>query len=304
MIAGFERPTSGDILLDGVSIIDVPPDRRPINTVFQSYALFPHMSVAQNVAFGLRQRKVPKAEIGQRVADSLAMVQMGRFSDRKPTTLSGGQQQRVALARALANRPDVLLLDEPMSALDRKLREDMQVELKLLQRDLGTTFIFVTHDQEEALSMSDRIVVMSQGRIAQVGVGRDIYADPVNRFVADFIGKQNFLTATAIADGGIETSEGILRVAELPETLADDAVVAIRPEQIWIAEHDDVSLGENVIDGTVLGVGFLGDFTQLVITTAAGNEILIRGATRNFPPVREGQEVACSFAVADTRVYQ
>lgn len=312
MLAGFERPTSGDILLDGTSIVDVPPERRPVNTVFQSYALFPHMTVAQNVAFGLRQRKVPRAEMGQRVSEALTMVQMARFADRRPATLSGGQQQRVALARALANRPDVLLLDEPMSALDRKLREDMQIELKLLQRELGTTFIFVTHDQEEALSMSDRIVVMSEGSIAQVGDGRDIYAGPANRFVADFIGKQNFLAVTGTGDGTVDTAEGSFRVAAMPDApdtnaadtnAADgDTVVAIRPEQIWI-HQGEATAEENTITGIASGISFLGDSTQVVVITEAGSEILVRGATRNFPPLREGQQIVCTFAAADTKVY-
>lgn len=312
MLAGFERPTAGDIVLDGVSIVDVPPERRPINTVFQSYALFPHMSVAQNVGFGLRQRKVAKKEIGQRVAEALDLVQMTRFADRKPAMLSGGQQQRVALARALANRPDVLLLDEPMSALDRKLREEMQIELKLLQKELGTTFIFVTHDQQEALSMSDRIVVMSEGHIAQVGDGRDIYAAPVNRFVADFIGKQTFFDVTGgYVDGRVPTTDGPFAVADCDEeqTRADEEqtgalVVAVRPEAIWFAENDaDIAAADNVVSGIAAGVSFLGDLTQVVVTTDVGTEMLVRGATRNFPPLSHGQHVTCTFAAADTRVF-
>ncbi|GAB2640156.1 ABC transporter ATP-binding protein [Gordonia jinhuaensis] len=305
MLAGFERPTEGDITLDGESIIDVPPERRPVNTVFQSYALFPHMTVAQNVGFGLRQRKVAKVEIGQRVSEALEMVQMTRFADRKPAMLSGGQQQRVALARALANRPDVLLLDEPMSALDRKLREEMQIELKLLQKDLGTTFIFVTHDQEEALSMSDRIVVMSEGHIAQVGEGQDIYAHPTNRFVADFIGKQTFFDVTGpFRDGRLPTTDGDFKVADDVEDMAGDLVAAIRPEAIWFAESDeDLRNADNSISGVAEGISFLGDLTQVVVTTDAGTDILVRGATRNFPPLTEGQRVSCTFAGADTRVF-
>ncbi|MEP9392338.1 ABC transporter ATP-binding protein [Gordonia sp. VNQ95] len=305
MLAGFERPTAGDISLDGASIIDVPPERRPVNTVFQSYALFPHMSVAQNVGFGLRQRKVGKKEIGRRVADALELVQMTRFADRKPSMLSGGQQQRVALARALANRPDVLLLDEPMSALDRKLREEMQIELKLLQKELGTTFIFVTHDQEEALSMSDRIVVMSEGHIAQVGQGQEIYAAPVNRFVADFIGKQTFFDVTGgYVDGRVQTTDGAFAASGDVDNLTGELVVAVRPEAIWFAEGQaDIDAADNVVSGTASGVSFLGDLTQVVVTTDAGTEILVRGATRNFPPLHEGQHVTATFAAADTRVY-
>ncbi|MFT4042277.1 MAG: ABC transporter ATP-binding protein [Gordonia sp. (in: high G+C Gram-positive bacteria)] len=305
MMAGFERPSKGDILLDGTSIIDVPPERRPINTVFQSYALFPHMSVAQNVGFGLRQRKVNKTEIGTRVGEALELVQMTRFADRKPAMLSGGQQQRVALARALANRPDVLLLDEPMSALDRKLREEMQIELKLLQKELGTTFVFVTHDQEEALSMSDRIVVMSEGHIAQIGDGKDIYAAPVNRFVADFVGKQTFFDVTGgVVDGRLETTDGPFEVGADVAGLSGDLVVAVRPEAIWFAESQaDIDAADNVVTGTAAGVSFLGDLTQVVVTTDAGTEVLVRGATRNFPPLTEGQRVTCTFAKSDARVY-
>ncbi|MFT4125534.1 MAG: ABC transporter ATP-binding protein [Gordonia sp. (in: high G+C Gram-positive bacteria)] len=305
MMAGFERPTEGDILLDGTSIVDVPPERRPINTVFQSYALFPHMSVAQNVGFGLRQRKVPKAEIAERVAESLALVQMSRFADRRPAMLSGGQQQRVALARALANRPDVLLLDEPMSALDRKLREEMQIELKLLQKELGTTFVFVTHDQEEALSMSDRIVVMSEGHIAQIGDGKAIYADPTNRFVADFIGKQNFFEVTGgVVDGRVQTTDGALLATGDVHGATGSLVVAVRPEAIWFAaDQSEIDAADNVVSGTAAGVSFLGDLTQVVVTTEAGTDVLVRGATRNFPPLTEGQTVHCTFAGADARVY-
>ncbi|MGW0038928.1 ABC transporter ATP-binding protein [Gordonia sp. NPDC003376] len=306
MLAGFERPTAGDILLDGRSIIDAPPERRPINTVFQSYALFPHMTVAQNVGFGLRQRKVGKKEIGVRVAEALGLVQMTRFADRKPSMLSGGQQQRVALARALANRPDVLLLDEPMSALDRKLREEMQVELKLLQKELGTTFVFVTHDQEEALAMSDRIVVINEGHIAQIGDGRAIYAEPVDHFVADFIGKQTFFDVTGGVDdhGRIQTTDGAFRVGNSIDGLTGDLVVSVRPESIWFAENQkDLDDADNLISGTASGISFLGDVMQVVVTTAAGTEIMVRGATRNFPPLTEGQQVTCTFDGLDTRVY-
>ncbi|GAB3043015.1 ABC transporter ATP-binding protein [Sediminivirga luteola] len=199
MIAGFEQPSEGAILLDGTDITDTPAHRRPINTVFQSYALFPHMNVASNVAYGLKQSRVPRREINNRVREALEMVRMLDFAERKPVMLSGGQQQRIALARALVNRPQVLLLDEPMSALDRKLREEMQIELKLLQRRLGTTFVFVTHDQEEALTLSDRIAVMNGGTIQQIGGAEEIYARPANEFVAGFIGKQNFVPATVAA---------------------------------------------------------------------------------------------------------
>ena len=197
MIAGFERPTSGEILMEGTSITPLPPFKRDINTVFQSYALFPHMSVRDNVGYGLRMRGVPKAEIGKRVEEALQMVQLGHLGERAPRQLSGGQQQRVALARALVNRPRVLLLDEPLGALDLKLRKEMQLELKQLNKRLGITFIYVTHDQEEALTMSDRIALMRNGRIEQLSGPREMYEEPVSRYVADFIGETNLLQTTA-----------------------------------------------------------------------------------------------------------
>ncbi|HEY4632808.1 MAG TPA: spermidine/putrescine ABC transporter ATP-binding protein, partial [Candidatus Limnocylindrales bacterium] len=196
MIAGFEQPTEGEILLDGQPIAGVPPYKRNVNTVFQHYALFPHMDVAQNVGYGLRQRKVSRADEGRRVADALALVRLTGFERRRTWEMSGGQQQRVALARALVNHPTVLLLDEPLGALDLKLRKEMQLELKALQREVGITFVYVTHDQEEALTMSDVIVVMRDGLIQQLGGPTELYERPVNRFVADFIGTSNFIAAT------------------------------------------------------------------------------------------------------------
>ena len=194
MIAGFEQPTVGEVYIHGQPVAGIPPYRRPVNTVFQSYALFPHMTVAQNVAFGLEMKKVAKPEIERRVAEALELVQLRQMETRRPRQLSGGQQQRVALARALVNRPEVLLLDEPLGALDLKLRKAMQLELKQIQSEVGITFVYVTHDQEEALTMSDRIAVMDVGIVQQVGAPRDIYEHPNNRFVADFIGETNFLT--------------------------------------------------------------------------------------------------------------
>ena len=202
MIAGFEPPTSGEIFMAGSPIAALPPFKRDINTVFQHYALFPHMSVRENIAYGLRMRRVPAAEREERVTQALAMVKLDQLGARSPRQLSGGQQQRVALARALVNRPRVLLLDEPLGALDLKLRKEMQLELKHLQTDLGITFVYVTHDQEEALTMSDRIVLMRQGRIAQVGTPRDLYDRPASRYVADFIGDTNLLPGTVVESGG------------------------------------------------------------------------------------------------------
>ncbi len=213
MIGGFEDPEEGDILLDGTSVLGVPPHRRTVNTVFQAYALFPHMTVAENVAYGLRQRKVKKADMVRQVAEALALVRMEEYADRAPRKLSGGQQQRVAIARAIVNKPDVLLLDEPLSALDRKLREQMQVELKLLQRQVGITFVFVTHDQGEALVMSDRIVVMQDGqhRAGRHAPGR-LRAPAARAFVAQFIGTQNFFDAVFHADGRLESDDAAFEV--------------------------------------------------------------------------------------------
>ncbi|MFS8067224.1 MAG: ABC transporter ATP-binding protein, partial [Byssovorax sp.] len=210
MIGGFERPSSGEVLLGGKDVSDLPPYERDVNTVFQSYALFPHMSVAENVAYGLEQKKLPRAEIQRKVKEVLAMVQMETFAARKPREMSGGQQQRVAVARAIVNNPSVVLLDEPLGALDLKLRKEMQVELKQLQRRLGMTFIYVTHDQEEALTMSDRIAVMKAGQIEQLAPPVEIYNRPRTRFVADFIGDTNLLSGTVV-DGHI-----VVDGAEIP----------------------------------------------------------------------------------------
>ena len=236
LIAGFDFPTEGEILLHGQDIAPLPPYRRPVNTVFQSYALFPHMSVAQNIAFGLEMLGKSRAETQARVSAMLKLVRMEELRDRRTSQISGGQQQRVALARALAPAPKVLLLDEPLSALDYKLRKDMQIELKRLQHETGITFIFVTHDQEEALTMSDRIAVMNKGRILQVGSPRDIYDRPSERFVANFIGETNFLdgevTGVSGAEARVKLADGAVISAGLPEGLAPAGRVSIvvRPE--------------------------------------------------------------------------
>ena len=193
IIGGFQKPTSGDVFFDGVRINDVPPHKRKVNTVFQKYALFTHMNIFENVAFGLRISKVPEAELRERVEEALALVNLAGYGKRSVNSLSGGQQQRVAIARAIVNRPQVLLLDEPLGALDLKLRKDMQIELKRIQQQVGITFVYVTHDQEEALTMSDTVVVMNEGRIQQIGTPQDIYNEPKNAFVADFIGESNII---------------------------------------------------------------------------------------------------------------
>ena len=233
-IAGFEVPTQGSIRLDGVTLEGLPPFKRPVNTVFQSYALFPHLTVAQNIAIGLQERRAPKSEIATTVGRMLELVKLTGYGARKPAQLSGGQQQRVALARALANSPKVLLLDESLSALDLKLRQEMRLELKRLQRDTGITFVFVTHDQDEALTMSDRVAVMRSGQIAQIGTPSEIYDRPRSRYVADFIGDTNFLSGTVRGterDARLETPSGFVPIpAGLPQ--GSKQTVAVRPERL------------------------------------------------------------------------
>ena len=256
LIAGFELPTAGEILLEGQHVEHLPPYQRPVNTVFQSYALFPHMTVAQNIAFGLEMRNVAKAEIDSTVTEMLGLVKMAGLGGRRPSQLSGGQQQRVALARALANHPKVLLLDEPLSALDLKLRQGMRTELKALQKRTGITFIFVTHDQEEALTMSDRIAVMSQGKIQQLGAPLDIYEQPVNRFVADFIGDTNFVSATIDGRAGdfvrCRCEGGLDLLASPIGGVASGAKVtlAVRPEKILLKPGQLGTVSQTVYVGT------------------------------------------------------
>ncbi len=263
LIAGFEQPTEGEILLFGDHLEGLPPHKRSVNTVFQHYALFPHMTVAENIAFGLEMLGKVKEEIKKTVDDVLALVQMEHLANRKTSQLSGGQQQRVALARALAPHPKVLLLDEPLSALDFKLRKEMQIELKRLQTETGITFIFVTHDQEEALTMSDRIAVMKDGHILQVGSPREIYDRPAKRFVADFIGDINILKGNVISKDGnqakVKLLVGLEGVAGLPAEAADlsnDISVAIRPEQLtFVAKPSDDTLSGLVSEVTYFGSG-------------------------------------------------
>lgn len=243
MIAGFELPSEGDIKIRGRAMGDTPPFKRPVNTVFQNYALFPHMTVFENVAFGLEMQKVPRPEIKTRVKEALEMVRLPQLAERKPRQLSGGQQQRIALARALVNRPQVLLLDEPLSALDLKLRKAMQLELKELQHQVGITFIFVTHDQEEAITMSDRIAVMNEGVVQQVGAPKEIYERPRNRFVADFIGETNFLEGEVLESDPVKTTVSLDRgtpvLARATEGLSTGqrVTVAIRPEKISLQRN-------------------------------------------------------------------
>ncbi|MFA5005954.1 MAG: ABC transporter ATP-binding protein [Candidatus Izemoplasmatales bacterium] len=256
MIAGFEKPDKGDIVVNGVVVNDLPPYERPINTVFQRYALFPHLNVFDNIAFGLRNRKVPKPEIETRVLDALKMVSLPNFAARKVTNLSGGQQQRVAIARAIVNKPKILLLDEPLAALDLKLRQNMQYELKEMQRKLGITFIYVTHDQEEALTMSDTIVVMNQGKILQIGTPFGIYNEPKNRFVAKFIGESNLLDGTYVKDKVVRFMDKEFACIDVGFAEGEKVDVVIRPEDLDIIPVDDAPLVGQISSNIFKGVHF------------------------------------------------
>jgi putrescine transport system ATP-binding protein len=275
LAAGFDAPSEGRILLHGKPLT-APPHLRPVNMMFQSYALFPHMSVADNVAFGLKQEGLPKTEIEKRVAEMLALVQLSALGARRPHQLSGGQRQRVALARALAKRPQVLLLDEPLAALDKKLRAETQFELKRLQRRLGTTFVIVTHDQEEAMTVADRMAVMEGGRIAQVGTPDEIYEHPVSRAVADFIGDVNLLQGrvTQVEASGLRVAcdrLGEVVAGAAPDVKAGDSVwLALRPEKIAIMRQSDAAAGANAIGGTVSELGYRGEQSMLEVRTASG----------------------------------
>jgi len=275
MIAGFERPTEGQILLDGVDMAQTPPHKRNVNTVFQSYALFPHLSVEENVSFGLKYQKASKAETVERVGKALELVQMSQFVKRRPNQLSGGQQQRVALARALILNPKVLLLDEPLGALDAKLRKRLQIELKALQEEVGITFIYVTHDQEEALTMSDRIAVMSQGRVEQVGGPKEIYEEPATAYVADFLGVSNLMDAAGQgpAAGGcrVKLGEFELVAGQGDSGVVGDCKITIRPERIDIAPQG--MSGENRIPAMVDRVVYVGATLQVILHLASGQTI-------------------------------
>jgi putative spermidine/putrescine transport system ATP-binding protein len=273
LIAGFVPPTSGRIRIDGQDVTDRPAHQRGLGVVFQSYALFPHLSVFENVAFGLRERRTPRAEIERRVRASLALVRLDTRAEHRPAQLSGGMQQRVALARALVYEPRVLLLDEPLAALDKKLREEMRSELREIQRSVGITTIFVTHDQSEALGLSDRIAVMHRGRIDQLGIPREIYERPATRFVAEFIGASSVLRGRATAADRVTLTGGeAVRVLGVAGLRAGEAVeLAIRPERIRLADGE----GENVMDGRVTGVVYQGLQTELTVEIGGGQRLLV-----------------------------
>jgi spermidine/putrescine transport system ATP-binding protein len=294
MIAGFEEPTSGQILLHGRDMVGVPPFRRDVNMVFQQYALFPHMDVFENVAFGLRRKKVAKDEIARRVAEALALVELQGREKRRPRQLSGGQQQRVALARALVNRPRALLLDEPLGALDLKLRQAMQLELKRIQREVGITFVYVTHDQEEALTMSDRLVVMNAGRIEQLGSPRELYEYPATRFVANFIGTSNILTGRlerkgdAWALAGLGPDQRVIVTDAGQAAHGEEVELAVRPEKVVLrAEHDPPPPDRCALRATVTEVVYLGTSTQYRTVTDGGAAVAVYRQNASATPGAE-----------------
>lgn len=282
MLAGFEVPTAGDVLLDGVRVNDLPPFRRPVNMVFQHYALFPHLTVFDNIAYGLRQRrpKMSVSAITDAVEKALETVRLPGYGNRRSYEMSGGQQQRVALARAIVNQPKLLLLDEPMAALDKKLRRDMQIELQTLQRQLGITFVLVTHDQEEALSMSDRICVMQSGKIVQVGTPRQLYDTPNSRYVADFVGKTNFFAGkvTAISADTCRVSvagRSLAGTAPRAPVLGQDASLCLRPEQITLQRSVQNEAGHISVPVTIVARIFLGEQTEYLVKNAELGEFLV-----------------------------
>jgi putrescine transport system ATP-binding protein len=305
MLAGFEEPTEGDILLEGRSLTGVPPHKRPVNMMFQSYALFPHMTVEGNVAFGLKQDRMAKGEIADRVQEVLKLVKMEAFAKRRPEQLSGGQRQRVALARAIAKRPKVLLLDEPLGALDKKLREETQFELVNLQETVGLTFIVVTHDQEEAMTMADRISVMDHGKIVQIATPAEIYEAPNSRYVADFIGSVNLFDARVErAEPGrvrLNAEDGFKIDAATANTVTPDQPVwfAVRPEKVRIAHNAPGDTGSNAVVGEVWDIAYFGDMTLYNVRLPSGK--LVRASMMNAArtverPITWEDRVWLSFA--------
>ena len=306
MIAGFEQPSEGHILLDNADMTETPPHRRHVNTVFQNYALFPHLNVFDNVAFGLRRARVERDDVNRRVGEALELVQLTGFEKRKPAQMSGGQQQRVALARALVLKPAVLLLDEPLGALDAKLRKQLQIELKALQQQVGITFIYVTHDQEEALTMSDRIAVMSNGKVEQVAPPEQVYEEPATVFVADFLGVSNLMEATAEGGKGdgrcrVRVGDFMLHAGRGDMSTAGTTKITIRPERIRLEPHG--SSGENRLPGMVERWVYLGNAVQLIVRLATGAavQVLIQNSGDDIP-YSQGTPVHAFFPVEALRV--
>jgi spermidine/putrescine transport system ATP-binding protein len=311
MIAGFEEPTDGQILLRGTDVVGIPPNKREVNMCFQHYALFPHMSVGENIAYGLKLKKVPKDDRTRQVEEMLELVGLPGYAPRRPAQLSGGQQQRVALARALVNRPAALLLDEPLGALDVKLRLQMRLELKRIQHELGTTFVFVTHDQEEALSMSDRIAVMNQGRIEQLGGPRQIYQFPETPFVADFVGVLNALDLTI---DSVDGEDAVMRLGQGDRLVVPTAatgvqagskvLVAVRPERVQILRADEpASEHASRLHGSLAQVVYLGTMTQFHVDTVAGKRLIAhRLSDDRAGEFTQGDDVVLSWAREDAAI--
>jgi spermidine/putrescine transport system ATP-binding protein len=309
LIAGFEQPTEGEMFIMGKPMTNIPPNQRPVNTVFQDYALFPHLNVEKNVGFGLTIKRVPKPEKDRRVEEALELVRLAGMGKRKPSQLSGGQQQRVALARALVNQPAVLLLDEPLGALDLKLRKAMQIELKHLQEQVGITFIYVTHDQEEALTMSDRIAVMKDGVIQQMGDAVSLYEEPVNLFVSDFIGESNFINGIF---KGMEQEWAVIKIAEErcfamiggeKPALNAASTITIRPERMVISSPGEQK--ELCISGTIKEIVYIGTDIRYLLKIATGQEIQIRiqnSSKKDISAFPKGAEVQISWAPEDARL--
>jgi spermidine/putrescine ABC transporter ATP-binding subunit len=309
MVSGLEAPTSGQIVIGGEDMALTPPNKRPTNMVFQSYAVFPHMTVADNVAYGLKVTGVPRDETSRRVAEALDMVKLTALAERKPDQMSGGQRQRVALARALVKRPKVLLLDEPLSALDAKLREEMRLELTRLQENVGITFIIVTHDQDEALSMASRIAVMDKGAVQQIATPSELYEHPANKFVADFIGKVNLIDARAVssANGNVLCEARGLGHVELPHDrgCTGDIAIAVRPEKLKISQAEPQSPKVIKVEGKIRDVAYYGDTSHVVIAAANGLELSVNVQNESRAGgagVERGQTVWVHWLPEDTLV--
>ena len=313
LIAGFAEPTEGRVIIDGMDATSLPPYKRPVHTVFQNYALFPHMTVAQNIAYGLKIAGISRDERESRVKDALRMVQLGDLGNRKPAQLSGGQQQRVALARALVNKPAVLLLDEPLGALDLKLRKDMQWELKKLQQLTGITFIYVTHDQEEALTMSDRVAVLSDGKIVQIGTPHEIYSYPKTYFVADFIGESNFIKAQITHSGSDGMTANFANqnyrftcAVDTQQIEGDTALLAIRPEQLVLYQDPKQCKSDWCIPAQVSANIFIGSDERVEVALADGQKLrlLLRSSEKNqVGSYQEGDDVFIGIHCTDIRIF-